>query len=399
MKSRKKMKTSSNLPQISEFRLVPPDVWTRILATLPVKTLLRSRCVCKSWCSIIDSPDFVSIHLKLCSNNFDTNKVLALERLGRRRERSLLTVRRADTLRKTAHISLCCDSYYVSEICNGLLLVMRCDGHTIPDLQLWNPSIRKTLLLPPVPIPSSSNGEALKVFGFAPVSNDYKVIAISFERNGGIQPAGMSVAVYTLSDQQWTVRDNGLSISCEYFTHIFWYHDFPSPAFYFEGAGHWLGKHSDVCSTPDKPTHLVSLDLDTEKFTVLELPFAGDERKSSTYLFRLGESLAIFSISSINASIWVLQQGSGKLPWTLRFSGPSSYDGFKMFTYHRYLSVVYYESDSGICFIYDKKSYNVATCQVRQLGKSMSRFLDLQTYMESLVLCKGYGAEDMAVFQ
>lgn len=40
------------------------DLIAQILDLLPVKDLLRCRCVCKPWCSLIDSPRFVKAHLK-----------------------------------------------------------------------------------------------------------------------------------------------------------------------------------------------------------------------------------------------------------------------------------------------------------------------------------------------
>ncbi|XP_015583449.1 uncharacterized protein LOC107262399 [Ricinus communis] len=54
---------------------VRDDVVFDILSSLPVKTLLRFRCLSKSFCSLIDSPDFINSHLNL-SVKTTTNRLL-----------------------------------------------------------------------------------------------------------------------------------------------------------------------------------------------------------------------------------------------------------------------------------------------------------------------------------
>ncbi|CAA0818399.1 Bifunctional inhibitor/lipid-transfer protein/seed storage 2S albumin superfamily protein [Striga hermonthica] len=57
----------ASLPYLSE------DVLVQILARLPAKPLLRLRTVCKSWKTIVGSPEFRSLHL---STNSHSSKVL-----------------------------------------------------------------------------------------------------------------------------------------------------------------------------------------------------------------------------------------------------------------------------------------------------------------------------------
>ncbi|XP_021750852.1 probable F-box protein At1g14315 [Chenopodium quinoa] len=51
--------------------VLPTELIIEILSKLPVKTLLRFLCVCKSWNSLIKSPNFINIHLNqtLISNS------------------------------------------------------------------------------------------------------------------------------------------------------------------------------------------------------------------------------------------------------------------------------------------------------------------------------------------
>lgn len=48
---------------------IPGDVLVDIFCRLPVKTLLRFRCVTKQFLSIIDDPDFIKRHLQYQSLN------------------------------------------------------------------------------------------------------------------------------------------------------------------------------------------------------------------------------------------------------------------------------------------------------------------------------------------
>ncbi|XP_074265414.1 putative F-box protein At5g47300 [Silene latifolia] len=296
-----------------------------------------------------------------------------------------LAVRHADALRKTHHILKSTERYYLLGSCNELLLTLdHIDTRYRQNLMLWNPCIRKWLRIPPSPM---SFRAVVYLFGFASCSKDYKVIETSFGQDGG----SMSIAVYTLSDQQWSLRNNGLNMSFSYYKRLFWQNCSPKTGFIFQGAAHWISDYPNGDGNPaGSSTHLVSLDFDLEKFTYLELPFASDDIGAVRFPFRLRESLAVFCISSVKSSIWELKE-----VWTQRFSGLSSGDGFSLFSSSPRLPLFFYESDDGGCFVYGKKSYNIVSCQVHELGKSVSRYVDMQMYREGLVLCKGYGAKDL----
>ncbi|RXH90692.1 hypothetical protein DVH24_035456 [Malus domestica] len=58
--------TSLGCPHLLERRRkhIPEEILFEILVRLPVKSLLRFRCVCKSWNTLISSPDFRNAHLE-----------------------------------------------------------------------------------------------------------------------------------------------------------------------------------------------------------------------------------------------------------------------------------------------------------------------------------------------
>ncbi|XP_074265389.1 putative F-box protein At4g09190 [Silene latifolia] len=395
----KKAKSSSPISKhmihVPEFKYIPPEIWTRILANLPVKTLLTFRCVCKSWRSTIDHPDFISMHLKhSCINSGNPKLLLALEGLGCYGEYGgySLTVRQANTLQKTARIFKMEDlfKFYILGSCNGLLLV-RQSGFRFysEELRVSNPCIRKSLRVPKCPLPLSLMDDVVYVFGYAPVCQDYKVIDIASDHKA---QKNIYVAVYTLGNQQWIVRNNGQSFDNSEFRSMSYEiseYKVISISVFFQGAIYWIGNApSEGINREEEPTHLVSFDFDSEKFTYLELPKPVLKRRSLKFVFILRESVAIFSISNVSISIWVVENGA----WAQRFKGESSWDGYDVFFDCKLAKckIFYCESDGG-CFICGKYTYNIASRQVEEVGKSMSKYLYLETYLDSLVCSKEYG--------
>ena len=55
---------------------LPDDLWFKIFLRLPVENLLASKCVCKSWLSVISSPSFVRTHLKLSISSGEYDETL-----------------------------------------------------------------------------------------------------------------------------------------------------------------------------------------------------------------------------------------------------------------------------------------------------------------------------------
>ncbi|XP_074265226.1 F-box protein At2g18780-like [Silene latifolia] len=345
------------------------------------------------------------MHRKHSRVNCDKNKkLLVLKRSASKGDKmSTLSILHANTLKKLSRILMISDLYGYNIVgnCNGLLLVQRYRTCSSTKLQLWNPCIRKSLILTAIPVRPNLIPRAMYLIGFAPGSKEYKVVVIVFEKCRVEKTTKIHVAVYRLSDQQWTVRNDGLDIDPSYFECLLegYHRKYRSNAIYFQGKAHWLGNDQYGNSTKrNKSTHLISFDFDTEKFTISELPFALYETDSSSALFVLGESLAIFCISAVSSCVRVLKKGE----WTLWFSGISSEYGHKVFSSYlveySWRNVFYCESDDGGYLICGKYSYNIATCQVQKLTKSKSFDFELDTYLESLVLLKECGVKDLMSF-
>lgn len=118
--------------------------------------------------------------------------------------------------------------YQVIGNCNGLLLRKVCSKLST-TLFLWNPSIRKSIMLND----HSISGYDCFIFGYVVSSNDYKVFA--FEFNCGEK--SMYIAVYSLNDHLWSEKNVMMNFPaiftrCMIFQSCYYC--------YFDGAAHWI---------------------------------------------------------------------------------------------------------------------------------------------------------------
>jgi hypothetical protein len=131
-------------PQPPILHVLPDDIEFNILSKLPVKSILRFRCVCKSWeSSIITSTSFISTHLKLNNNNTRHDRLLYLS------SPDSVTVTGERTFDRISEFKLPLDLVYARIVgsCNGLLCFSWNYPHN-PHAYLCNPSIRKFQKVP-----------------------------------------------------------------------------------------------------------------------------------------------------------------------------------------------------------------------------------------------------------
>ncbi|KAJ8450438.1 hypothetical protein Cgig2_002123 [Carnegiea gigantea] len=189
-------------------RELPLELLSEVLARLPVKSLLRFRCVCKEWCSLISSPDFASLHLSRYHNEDGNTHFLAATRTEDylKFQWMLLSFQTYEKITRDDYAILnnqyimdlfnCCDPHGSSV--NGLLLLSKelidtLDGRRQRELLLWNPVLGKTHQLPSHCVdPAAYFG-----FGFSSSSNDYKVVVIN------VAEEVTSVHLYSLSTRAW----------------------------------------------------------------------------------------------------------------------------------------------------------------------------------------------------
>ncbi|KAM7503279.1 hypothetical protein LguiB_002183 [Lonicera macranthoides] len=248
---------------------VAPDVWTEILTRLQLKNILQCTVVCKSWYSLITSPNFIATHL---------NRTIA------KNERRLLireSVEKAGKEHYSAHwdnkvtfdeyakfdFNYSSNSGYLRIVgsSNGLVLFSddRVCGTRI--MYLWNPSIRKSVILPQPTVSYMSHGAFMHALGFGFHANDYKIVRVVHL----LQVPGYStnvppplVELYELSTGSWR------RITAGEFPYVI--NECASQAF-LNGVVHWFGFNPDDCK--GRISHLiVSFNLRNEALGALMVP-------------------------------------------------------------------------------------------------------------------------------
>ncbi|XP_028065727.1 F-box/kelch-repeat protein At3g06240-like [Camellia sinensis] len=309
----------------------PRPVLINLLSRLPAKTLLQFRCVCKSWCSLISTPDFITTHLKFNLNptspsqTHHRHELLRYFSLNPRREHYSL---RLDDEPFTELIDLHCpfkprsNNYFrlVGSFHGLICLSDDCFGYTYTII-LWNPSIRKYVTLPKPKFCFDHYGPYMFALGFGvdPQTNDPKVVRVVYLSGTGRENylVPPKVEVYALSTGKWktvnasTVRHNMVE--------FFW-----SKAF-VNGAVHWVvysqSKNSVFCNV------VLLFDMGSEVFREMRLP----KKLVSEFPLDLsvavyGDSISVFHYdnrgpcTSRDCEVWIMKEYGVVESWVKQFS-------------------------------------------------------------------------------
>ncbi|KAM5554501.1 F-box/kelch-repeat protein [Rosa sericea] len=235
------------------FEFIPEEIMFEILTRLSVKSLLRFRCVCKSWNSLITSPNFINNHLE--RHDMDSSCDYLLVQTG-----SAKSLFCAKTFAKYMDLDFpSCEMYlgfndfFVYGSCNGLLCICVNHGPLNSSMYIWNPSNRKIKRLPQ----GLYQYVGIKVslgFGFHHQKNDYKVVKIV---HGEIM---YKVEVYSLRLNSW--RELGAVLPIwSYSTYL------NKSAIHVNGVVYWMVKEKNSARS-----FILSFDMDNEVFQKMELP-------------------------------------------------------------------------------------------------------------------------------
>nr|POF05808.1 f-box/kelch-repeat protein [Quercus suber] len=167
---------------------LPEDLVIQILLWLPVMSLLRLKCVCRSWCDLISGQNFITKHL--LHNQTTSNKNMNVGFLLLWREKTSHNYVFSKLPYETLEISSTqavpssylgtddkTDKFDIVGSSNGLVCLR---VHDSLNIILWNPATKETKVVPHSQI-SYPQGKAFPQdlgFGFDIKSNEYKVVMI-----------------------------------------------------------------------------------------------------------------------------------------------------------------------------------------------------------------------------
>ncbi|GLT88605.1 hypothetical protein SLE2022_066220 [Rubroshorea leprosula] len=262
---------------------LPEDIVFDILPLLPVESLIRFKCVRKSWRDLISSPRFAVKHLRNPNRSSSDDRLLLIRRFGTKpgELENLLSLfsfaddnKDTSTVVKSLDFSICSgqSNLEISGYCDGVICLSDSRGY----IALANPGLMQFRVLPEtcIPLPSSEGipyNACRSGFGYDPISGDYKVVRIwVWNSNYSHIPR---VEVYTLSTDSWR------EIKSEPFLEKICWNLIPGK--YFNGAYYWWTEDDELVfddeDDQDEDVEFQSRDIiivfDMSKEVFLEIPF------------------------------------------------------------------------------------------------------------------------------
>ncbi|XP_059654759.1 putative F-box protein At1g50870 [Cornus florida] len=256
---------------------LPPDIIFQILKEIPVKSLLRLRCVSKLCCSIIDDPLFVqSHHTRSHTRPGGISIVLFTSHRDHRNATYCYRLFSVNPEGDSVHRILKFRNLFLKQpqYVNGLILIDGC---------IWNPSTRECIaILYMSNTKASSDPEYL--LGFEPSTNRHKVLRYI------ITNTRFHYKILTLgngpNDNSWRDIDDDF---IQYGTR---FHR-GSDCCCIGGVIYYLNIGNSV--------ELVAFEVGREKFSFVPLP----EGTSGGNLIEVGQRLALVDFDV--TTIWILE--------------------------------------------------------------------------------------------
>ncbi|KAM5583985.1 F-box/kelch-repeat protein [Rosa sericea] len=280
------------------------EIISEILARLPVKSVMRFRCVSKSWNTLISDPYFAKKHFRYAEMGITENSSRLLysmdppQSLDHEALKDLKDHRDGYFANRELDFPVMIPEFsnrYKSIVgcCNGLI----CFSVQGDDFILWNPCTRYSKLLPRTPLPVF-NRHAFCGFGYDSANDDYKVLV------GTKMCEEITIQVFALKTSSWKVLPitNALNIS--------------GRGFFLNGAFHWLTR---VGPNRGNSRTILSFDLAEEKFHEM-IPLPYDDDDGGFYgMTILRNCLCVFNFLVGRAgvsTIWLMKEYGVKQSWT-----------------------------------------------------------------------------------
>lgn len=287
---------------MTEFCKFPEEMALQILARMPPKSLMRFKCVRKSWYMLINSPSFVARHLSNSLHNKQSTCIFCKRYVKRDIDTkdvetvcSLITFSYDnDGDHDHEHIShsvvqdidlplsmsgIPKNHFNEPELLGAVYIVGHCDGIICVvhgDIVLWNPAIKQFKILPQ---PRLTNGIVNSIgFGYDAESKDYKVFSIPPHDEDRTSEREFNypsqVEVYSLNTNSWTeINSNHLETET---TNLY-------PEFfqmYYKGIWYWTGseQQKEFMSIYDKDDEewvrqlIIVFDMNDEVFDDILFP-------------------------------------------------------------------------------------------------------------------------------
>ncbi|XP_047333428.1 F-box protein CPR1-like [Impatiens glandulifera] len=356
---------------------VPDEILENVLSRLPVKCLLRLRCVSKSWLSLISSPRFVKLHLNRSVQTKSNLNLFMIDGQYFSRWNLYSPDHDHDHVLRPAEIvrhPLRCRKYAIQNwgSCDGLI----CLSNAFLDdfVCLWNPSTKKSIILPYSSSTLTRNDERTYGFYYDITNDDYRVVRTTLF---GGEIFDYEIKVYSLRSNSWHMLEK--------------FHqgpNFNSEVAIACGALHWtLGR------AEEEEIWIVAFDLATERYRVISQPhYSGLPYIISLSTFKGCLSLSCHCYSHANpVDVWLLNEyGEKNEYWSRLVSLPliptDNWDSAaKPLAYSKCGKKVLLEIDCTELVWYNLEQESVEDIEDITMLQDLEHFIQIYTYSESLV--------------
>ncbi|KAL3503379.1 hypothetical protein ACH5RR_037828 [Cinchona calisaya] len=322
------------------------DVLGEILVRLPVKSLVRFRCVSKTWCDLINSPYFADMHLGHGKNHHHRPVLLVKRFIGDEKKALLSFHSDIAVFGVAAAPDLKLPSPHPNTpiqlfgTCNGIVCIAELARsvyyHSDKDkIYLCNLATRQFLTPSPghfgYPNGFEYSFTTSLGLGFDPSTRDYKLVKfVSYFSNEITTPPVIGVQIYQLRTNSW----RNLGVTPTAITHPWPSQNFPA-SILLNGSliMHWCASHP----VDDKTRRILSFNMCIEAFQNIEFPRDFKSIDTESNLSVLNDSLALILFkrrafrqlqppppSDIqydhSIDIWVMMEYGIKESWVKQYS-------------------------------------------------------------------------------
>ncbi|KAM7468858.1 hypothetical protein LguiA_007041 [Lonicera macranthoides] len=301
-----------------DYHHLPAELPTEILTRLPVKTLLLCTSISKSWYALITSPLFITTH-QLNNQNNPTSLLLLRAEYSLNKKTQCSLHYGIDTFEEfveldLAHITKQNRFFGIAGTCNALVCLYDLNEYIVA---LWNPSLKRSIILPKPHAVRESSAFYHIGFGIDPISNDYKIVRLT---NNYIFLDGvlelltpLEVELFELSTSAWQ------NINVGEYPYVISPDNQPS---LFNGVVHWAGYNQKYKVGSGFHPFIVSFDMRNDTLGVVMAPPCAQNSLDWCPRFTLfGESLSFFHRDVDHSyCLWVMKEYGMGSSWMKQFT-------------------------------------------------------------------------------
>ncbi|KAI5661939.1 hypothetical protein M9H77_21262 [Catharanthus roseus] len=373
---------------MSDF--LPQELVTHILTRVPAKSLMRFRCVSKSWKSLISSPHFVSMHTheaflskpptpapRFLLRHYCKGQKVEIYSLHQNNE--TFDVEEEEIKISFPFRGLARFYFRIVGYCNGLLCLSDDLFGYSNLLMLWNPVIRRKLILPLPRAIFDNLGPYMFMlgFGYDAKNNDFKVVRVAYVQGDYEYNVPPIVEIFCLSTGNW--KEISTNLPHNLVIEQFWAQAF------VQGKVHWVAYKRSVGRISERENLIMAFDIAHEVFEDILLPKPLiNESPINISAGVYEEKLAVFQydkrFKTKICSIWVMEEYGVRKSWKKLFN--IDVDGLGIiFGFKKECDIMLTLSNGEIV------SYDPRTKETRNVGISGTKYSAFaDAYTESLAL-------------